>query len=144
MQLSVRMFLLFSADWTKIIFTNLSSIYTFTYFYLMSMCLVHDLLIMLLAMNMAPTLPTLTITGSFTEIFMLPNNLMINITSLTASDKATHSAYELDSFTIFWAFDSKRAKCKPTYASSTFRVSCIINIAETNNFPGFTWIPSWL
>ena len=54
-------------------------------------------------------------TGNITEIYMFNGNWIMNITSLTASDnaihsaseKATHSASELKGFILFWAFDPK-------------------------------------
>ena len=50
--------------------------------------------VILLAIYIAPTLSTLTITGYLTTIFMLPRSRITNITSSTASDKATYSASE--------------------------------------------------
>ena len=54
------------------------------------------------AINVVPTLLTLTMTWSLTENFMLCNNWIMNMISFTASKSANHFAYELNSscFTV--------------------------------------------
>ena len=49
----------FSLDLTQIILMTLFSTYSCTYLYLMSNCLVHDMVIILLAINLASTLSLL-------------------------------------------------------------------------------------
>ena len=63
---------------------------------------------------MAPILSTLTVTGYLKAICMLPNNCIMNITSLTASDKAMYSASELERVMLFCNFD-----CQETSTPST-------------------------
>ena len=65
------MLLSFSAE-TKIFFTTPSSTYSFKYLYLRLMCLVHDVVVILLAINMAPTLSALTMTGSVQKSSCFP------------------------------------------------------------------------
>ena len=108
--------------------------YSFIYQYSISTCLVCDVIVIWLVIHMGPTLSTLNLTGSLIDFIMLPNNWITNIPTFTASDKASHSAFELDSITLFWAFD-----CQET---GTFRtlsinpVSCIVTITDTSDFPG--------
>ena len=73
--------------------------------YLMSMCFVHDVVVMLLAINMVPTLSTLIVTGYWRKMFMLHRSLTTKITSLTASNKAICFAFELESNTLFCNFN---------------------------------------
>ena len=84
---------------------NYSILHIIISMYLMSTCLVHNMVVILLAIIMVPTLSTHTMTGSLTEFFMLPSNWITNITSCTVSDKATHSVSQLDSITLLWDFD---------------------------------------
>ena len=73
--------------------------------------LVQHMDVILLAINMAPTLLTFTVTGYLTAIFMLLNNWTTNITSLTASDKAIYSASDLEREILFLISIAKRLVC---------------------------------
>ena len=68
-------------------------------------CFVWQVVVVLLSLNMAPTLSTYTMTGYFTTVCMLSNSCNTNIASLTASDKAMYSASELESETLFCDFN---------------------------------------
>ena len=69
------------------------------------MCLVWDVVVILLAINITPTLPALVMTGSLIEIFIPLTSWIMNMTSFTVSDKATHSVSELDNVMLLCAFD---------------------------------------
>ena len=70
-------------------------IFLYPYLYLISTCFVFDVVLILLAINIAPMLSTFTLTGYLTYIFLLPNNLATNINSLTAS-------YRLHTLPLSW------------------------------------------
>ena len=68
----LRMLLSFSADLTKIILTTPTSTYSFRCLYRISMCLIHDVVVIFLTINIAPTLSTLNMTGSWTKFPCIP------------------------------------------------------------------------
>ena len=92
-------------------------------------------------------------TRSLTKNFLLPNNWITNITSLIvsdkASDKATHSASELDSVTLFWTFNCQDTGTPNSYWMQPFtillltRYPCIVTITEADYFPWFIGTPAW-
>ena len=87
-------------DSTKTMLTISSSTYSFTYLNLIFTCVMHDVVVILLAANMVPMLFTHTMTGYLTKIFMLPKSCITNTTSLSASDKGIYFASELESDTF--------------------------------------------
>ena len=69
----------------------------------------------------------------------------MNITSSTASDMTNHSASELDSVMLYYAFDHQETGAFKTYSVKLFThllmaIASIITIAETNDFPWFACI----
>ena len=64
---------------------------------------------------MAAVLSTRTITGSCVWICILSHSCCKNLTSLTASDSANHSASVLDKVTDCWAFDFQTTGTPCTY-----------------------------
>ena len=106
--------------------------------------MVYDLVVILLIMNMVPTLSTLTVTESL-KIFMLLNNGIMNITSFTVferlltqplNSKASH-------FSVFLIAKTPlhlEHKVLNAYASSDDGISSIITTANSYNFPGFLCI----
>ena len=104
------MLLSFSVDLINIILTSSSSTYSFTHLYLIFTCLVCEVVSILQATNIAPTLSTLTMTESSIEIFKLPHNWIMNMTSLIGSCKATHWAIEPLSLIVSHSFGLLVAK----------------------------------
>ena len=72
------------------------------------MCFVLHLVVILLVINMAPTMSTLIVTGYLTTIFMLSRSWITNISTSKASDNALYSTSEPDSNTLFCNLDPKR------------------------------------
>ena len=142
----VRMLLSFSAGLTKTILINPSSTYLLTYLCLTSTCLVHDVMIMSLAINMAPILSTFTMTGWLNEILCFP---ITEYEHHFIKDKATYSTFELESDALFCQFNGQEISTpnpysmKPLYGSSTHQMSSMITIAKTQDFPGFDCIHCW-
>ena len=95
------MLLPFLVDLTQTALTTPSLTYSLRSFYMISMCLVWHVVVKLLAINMASTLSTFTMTGCLATIFKLSRSWIMSITSITASDKATYSASELDGNKLF-------------------------------------------
>ena len=67
------------------------------------------------------------------------------ITSLTASDKTTHSASELNNIMLCCVSDPQetsipKEKYETTYTSPAVEISSIITIDEINSLPGFACI----
>ena len=89
------------------------------YMYFVSMCLVQLLVVMLLAMNIAPMLSTLTVTGNLIEIFMLFSNWIMNIISFAASRSVTHSASELNNLMFFHAINHQKRGTSKAHKMNT-------------------------
>ena len=102
--------------------------YSLTNLYIVFTCLVCDMVVILFTINIAPTLLTLTITGSLTKNLMLPSSWIRIITSFTVSDKATHSAYVLNCVTLFLAFDHRE-----TYTSKTCEIKPLMILLLTGS-----------
>ena len=65
------------------------------------MCFVLSLVVLLLDSQIAPTLSTYTVIGSFTSIFIVCSNCTMNFSSFTTSDSAMYSASVVDRTTLF-------------------------------------------
>ena len=101
----VRMLQSFSADLMNTIVPILSSTYSLTYLYIMSTLLVWLVAVTFFAINITPTLSTLTMMWSLNDIFMLCSSLMMKMTSFTAYVSATHLVSELDRVKFLCASD---------------------------------------
>jgi hypothetical protein len=69
------------------------------------LCFDLDVVLMFSAINIAPTLSTLQITGSFTGLPIDSRICTVHFTSFAASVSTTNSASEELNVTDFWTFD---------------------------------------
>ena len=70
---------------------------------------------MLPAINIAPMLSTLTMTGSLIEIFVFLSSWISNLISFTASDKAIYSDSKLNIIMLPCTFDCQEIGTPKTY-----------------------------
>ena len=120
----VKTMLSFSADYAIIMLTTPSSISSLTCWYMMLTCLIHEMVVMVLTISMAPIFSTLTMTGSSTTIFVLLNNWIKKINSFTASDNYIHLAFELNSLMHCCILDCQDSGLSNLHLRQNFHVSC--------------------
>ena len=112
----VKTMLSFSADYAKVMLTTPSSISSLTCWCMMLTCSIHDMVVMVLTIGIAPIFSTLTMTGSSTTVFVLLNNWIKKINSFTASDYI-HLAFELNSLMHCCILDCQDSDLSNTYIS---------------------------
>ena len=76
-------------------------------------------------MNIAPMLSIVTMTGSLTEMYMLHNNWIMNLTSFTATKSATHSALELDKVMLCYDLDHQDTSTLETYSTKSLMLHLV-------------------